>query len=92
MRIARLGDSILLSAATVQELARQTQKFNGEHRAQLGKCTCKEMEEGAHAHRASKLEPSNDNGIRIIKWEPQSKPGSILAEVYIYKYMFRGGS
>jgi len=36
-------------------------------------CTCEEIERGTHAHRASKLGPSNDSGLRIVNWESQSK-------------------
>jgi len=36
-------------------------------------CTCKVMERGTHAHRASKLGPLNGSGIRTGKWEPRFK-------------------
>ena len=32
-------------------------------------CMCKEMSGGTHAHRVSKLGPSNEIGIRVADWE-----------------------
>ena len=36
-------------------------------------CTFKEMQGATHAPGVSKLGPSNDNDIKIVDWEPQSK-------------------
>ena len=59
------------STSKCKDLWGQQQRDRG--RALCTMCTCNKMWRGAHAHRASKLGLSNDTGIRMVNWEPQSK-------------------